>query len=634
MQSADGVVMLSVMRITDPNHHVGNSIPIMTSPHHVPPIDARAPQPARPEPHGPRPRTPNSRAAGAGALDLVVMGGAVLVAVAAGMALSTQLGTGWEIATAAGLAVFGVAATLHVVLQRTEEIARLKSQVGAMERELTGLRGAGPHQPGPGETGRMPSRQTERQPLRPHDQIDERAEQGWAQPGDTGSALDARGLQTSERPSHGRQSRGAGSIDHARAAPLLLPEPVQEPATPTVFVTDSSKNRPAPASDGRGPIPPPARQRVERVVAGTTDGAGVAQPPANGSTAESSARPQPPVHRQPVSQESRSAPVTSEPHAPATKEPTSRTPASNPVDSLIETIANGLAAERQGLTTEQLLALPAPYPDTVISGDDASAEPLTPEASALAASVRAAIEAGRVEVHLQPILALDGLTTVSYEAFTRLRDAAGVLLKPSDYAAFAHRAGLNAGIEKLALLRAIHVLQQLDMRAKLSPIFINVSRELLSDGKFFAEFVGAMKGSRNLSTYLVLEFAQPVAAAFDERDLESLDTLARLGFTFALDDVDHVEMDFESLLSRGLAFVKVSADVFRHGLIAGEAVIPTPEIRLLFEDAGLQLIVHHISDEAGLDAALAETVTFGQGNLFAKPKPVRADLLGEASRAA
>jgi cyclic-di-GMP phosphodiesterase, flagellum assembly factor TipF len=125
-----------------------------------------------------------------------------------------------------------------------------------------------------------------------------------------------------------------------------------------------------------------------------------------------------------------------------------------------------------------------------------------------------------------------------------------------------------------------------------------------------------------------------VASAFDHKDLESLDTLARLGFTFALDDVDHVEMDFESLLSRGLAFVKVSADVFRHGLIAGEAVIPTDEVRTLFEDAGLQLIVHHISDEAGLDAALAHHVTFGQGNLFAQPKPVKADLLGEANRAA
>ena len=252
----------------------------------------------------------------------------------------------------------------------------------------------------------------------------------------------------------------------------------------------------------------------------------------------------------------------------------------------------------------------------------------------MAKSVRAAVEAGRVEVHLQPILSLDGLVTVSYEAFPRLKDEAGAIIKPSDYLSFAHRAGLSSGIEKLALLKAIHVLQQLDARDKLSPIFINVSQELLSDGHFFSTFIEAMKETRNLSQNLVLEFAQPIAAAFDERDLESLDTLSRLGFTFALDDVDHVEMDFEPLISRGLSFVKISADVFRHGLIAGESLIPTDEIRLLFEDAGLQVIVHHISSEAGLDTALAQSVIFGQGNLFAEPKPVKAGMLNETGKAA
>ncbi len=317
-------------------------------------------------------------------------------------------------------------------------------------------------------------------------------------------------------------------------------------------------------------------------------------------------------------------------------EPSSYPRETNPVDSLIQSIAHRLAAEREGISTEELLALPAPFADDAGSAGSGQTqtEQLSAEANAMAKSVRAAVEAGRVEVHLQPILSLDGLVTVSYEAFPRLKDEKGAIIKPSDYLSFAHRSGLNSGIEKLALLKAIHVLQQLDARGKLSPIFINVSQELLSDGHFFSTFIEAMKGTRSLSQNLVLEFAQPIAAAFDERDLESLDTLSRLGFTFALDDVDHVEMDFEPLIARGLSFVKVSADVFRHGLIAGEALIPTDEIRLLFEDAGLQVIVHHISTEEGLDAALAQSVVFGQGNLFAEPKPVKADVLKDLGKAA
>ena len=169
---------------------------------------------------------------------------------------------------------------------------------------------------------------------------------------------------------------------------------------------------------------------------------------------------------------------------------------------------------------------------------------------------------------------------------------------------------------------------------KFADVLIVAGQGVWHNGRFFAEFVDAMQGSRNLSTFLVLEFSQPIAAAFDDKDIESLDTLARMGFTFALDNVDHVEMDFAALISRGLAFVKVSADVFQHGLIAGEAVIPTDEIRDLFENASLQVIVHHLSDEAGLDVVLAQGITFGQGNLFAEPKPIRAAVLGESTRAA
>ena len=69
-------------------------------------------------------------------LDIAVLFGAVLVALAAALVLQTQFGLGWELSAVAGLAVFAIAATLHILLRRTEEIGRLKAQIGTMEREL------------------------------------------------------------------------------------------------------------------------------------------------------------------------------------------------------------------------------------------------------------------------------------------------------------------------------------------------------------------------------------------------------------------------------------------------------------------------------------------------------------------
>ena len=203
--------MLPGMRITIQDHHDENSGRAMTAPQHAMPQNA-------PPPQASGGRTPQpaqlSRAVGIGSLDLIVLVGAVLVAMAAGLVLNTQLAASWEIATAAGLVIFAVAATLHVVLQRTEEISRLKSQVGAMERELTGLRPVAQRPRAPDDHRRAtpqaggppsPSRQQDNRPLKPRHQVDERAEHGWVQPNETGPALDAGG--------HGRVARPILELD-------------------------------------------------------------------------------------------------------------------------------------------------------------------------------------------------------------------------------------------------------------------------------------------------------------------------------------------------------------------------------------------------------------------------------------
>jgi EAL domain-containing protein (putative c-di-GMP-specific phosphodiesterase class I) len=107
-----------------------------------------------------------------------------------------------------------------------------------------------------------------------------------------------------------------------------------------------------------------------------------------------------------------------------------------------------------------------------------------------------------------------------------------------------------------------------------------------------------------------------------------------MGFTFALDSVDSIEMDFAPLIERGLSFVKVSARTFAQGLVAGESTVPTQEIRQLFEEAGLQLVVDGIETEAGLEMVAREGVLYGQGDLFAPASPCQEVLRGQADAAA
>ena len=48
-------------------------------------------------------------------------------------------------------------------------------------------------------------------------------------------------------------------------------------------------------------------------------------------------------------------------------------------------------------------------------------------------TVRDAIDAGRVDLYLQPIVTLPQRKVRYYEAFTRLRTAEGAVLQPSDF---------------------------------------------------------------------------------------------------------------------------------------------------------------------------------------------------------
>ncbi|HSV02956.1 MAG TPA: EAL domain-containing protein, partial [Phenylobacterium sp.] len=72
---------------------------------------------------------------------------------------------------------------------------------------------------------------------------------------------------------------------------------------------------------------------------------------------------------------------------------------------------------------------------------------------ALFETVRAALTENRVDLYLQPILALPQRRTVFYESFSRLRDESGRVLMPAEYLAVAEPAGLVTAIDNLLLFR-------------------------------------------------------------------------------------------------------------------------------------------------------------------------------------
>jgi cyclic-di-GMP phosphodiesterase, flagellum assembly factor TipF len=238
------------------------------------------------------------------------------------------------------------------------------------------------------------------------------------------------------------------------------------------------------------------------------------------------------------------------------------------------------------------------------------------------AAIRQAVEAKRLELYLQPIVTLPQRKVRYYQATARLRTAAGELLSPADYRADAQSAGLMPLIDDLLLFRCVQVVRRLLARNREVGLFCHVGSLLDQGFRRFAEFVEA---NRALAPALVFEFAHRSIRGMGPRERECLAALAALGFRFSVDQVRDLDLDPGELAGRGFRFVKVPAGLLLDRAAAAD--VDASAFSELLGRSGIDLIAEDIEREGSVVALLDIDVRFGQGPLFAAPRPVRAEAL-------
>ena len=175
------------------------------------------------------------------------------------------------------------------------------------------------------------------------------------------------------------------------------------------------------------------------------------------------------------------------------------------------------------------------------------------------ATVRDAIDAGRVDLYLQPIVTLPQRKVRYYEAFTRLRTADGTVLQPSEFLDAAEAGGLMPRIDKLLLFRSVQVVRRLQLKNREIGLFCNVAASTLNDPQLFPEILQFMDANRALASSLMLELRQSTLRAMGPLETESLAALRELGFRFCMDAVTDLRMEPRDLGERGIRYVKVPA---------------------------------------------------------------------------
>jgi cyclic-di-GMP phosphodiesterase TipF (flagellum assembly factor) len=243
--------------------------------------------------------------------------------------------------------------------------------------------------------------------------------------------------------------------------------------------------------------------------------------------------------------------------------------------------------------------------------------------------VSQAIEAGRVDLYLQPTVTLPERRPIYFEALTRIRTKADELILPGSYLQVAERSGMVPLIDNVLLVKSVQTLRRLGAESRIKGVFCNISVRTLLDPEFFPELVEFMEENSGLSESLIFEVSQPAMLDLNADELGALDTLGALGYGFSLDHVADLDVDFAGLRDRSFRFVKIDAKTFLHDITAKGSRYSAAEIKRALDDFDMKLIVEKVEDEAAVAKLLDHGVELAQGYLFGRPKPMSPALFRE-----
>jgi cyclic-di-GMP phosphodiesterase TipF (flagellum assembly factor) len=245
----------------------------------------------------------------------------------------------------------------------------------------------------------------------------------------------------------------------------------------------------------------------------------------------------------------------------------------------------------------------------------------------LLASIRAAVEANRVDLYLQPIVTLPQRKVRYYEGMSRLRTEQGDVLAAGDFVGPAENAGLMPKIDNLVVFRCVQVIRRLLLKNREIGLFCNLSGSTLTDATVFQQLLEFLEANRAIAPAIVLEFTQSFVRSAGPIENESLSALADRGFRFSLDNLRDLRIEPRELAARGFRFVKVPGALLLNRTGTAATDIHPADLSDLLGRFGIDLIAEKIESEGVVVDLLDCDVRFGQGYLFSAPRPVRAEAL-------
>lgn len=241
------------------------------------------------------------------------------------------------------------------------------------------------------------------------------------------------------------------------------------------------------------------------------------------------------------------------------------------------------------------------------------------------AAITRAVETGRMDVLLSPIVGLMTHEVTHYDIKVRLKSETGAYFDSPEQDLVLAGSDVLALFDSARLTRAASLARRLDSRGKSGSLMSEVAGMSLSNGGFLDTFAKIYEDRERIAGQLVLTFSQADVDRFSPSAWQALSDMHAFGFRFALDHLEHLDVDFTVLSKRGFAFAKLDAAVLLAGMPSRDRFVPVDEVCREIAGAGLTLIADAIDSEATRARLFGFGVLFGQGQLFGGGRLVSVD---------
>jgi cyclic-di-GMP phosphodiesterase TipF (flagellum assembly factor) len=241
------------------------------------------------------------------------------------------------------------------------------------------------------------------------------------------------------------------------------------------------------------------------------------------------------------------------------------------------------------------------------------------------AAIIDALDHERVELHLQPIVSLPQRRTRLYEVLSRLRLADDTLLSPAEFMPTLERLGRLARLDEIVVARALAIATHVATRDSDVRISCNLTPASLRDPALLGKLEAMLTLPGILPSRLVFEIQQRSWRALPPEAVASMERLRALGVAFALDRLTDLRFEGITLGEKGVALVKIPADMLLSALRSGDRGNIAAELTAGLTRQGVQVVAERIEREGDIPDLIDLDIPLAQGFALGTPRAVRAD---------